>query len=267
MKSCYVLIVSFFLLNNCVVAQHSISLFVIKYSSLAKIEEQRTGVPATITLAQGILESGAGLSELAVNANNFFGIKCGNVWFDSIYYHNDDTLQECFRMYKNDTLSFIDHSDFLKNKKRYSSLFLFSKWDYINWAKGLQIAGYATNPYYAVLLISLIEKFKLYEINEGKLLTFDTLIIKNNGVNVEFLNDSITSTNFKIINNKGTQTAALVYFETIDFNNTKAVFILRKITVEAVAFRLNIEINSLLDYNKNLVLHELIKEGTIVIIP
>lgn len=118
-------------------------------------------IPASITLAQGILESGNGNSKLARNANNHFGIKCHENWQGGTFYQDDDEANECFRSYMNASESYVDHSLFLKNRPRYSELFSLSMTDYKGWAHGLKSAGYATNPKYASLLIDLIERYNL----------------------------------------------------------------------------------------------------------
>jgi LysM repeat protein len=129
----------------------------------AAIEEMKDhGIPASITLAQGILESGAGNSDLAKFANNHFGIKCTTEWKGEGYFKDDDKVNDCFRVYKDARESYRDHSVFLK-RKRYSFLFDLDQKDYKNWALGLKTAGYATNPKYPELLIGVIEKYKLYE--------------------------------------------------------------------------------------------------------
>lgn len=141
------------------------------YTTLTYIETFKTvaieemnayGVPASITLAQGILESGSGSSSLAKYANNHFGIKCTSDWKGKAYYKDDDKSNDCFRVYKDAKESYKDHSEFLK-RKRYSFLFELDKNDYKNWAIGLKTAGYATNPKYPDLLIGIIEKYKLYQ--------------------------------------------------------------------------------------------------------
>lgn len=121
-------------------------------------------IPASITLAQAILESGSGNSELAQKGNNHFGIKCHD-WKGETMYMDDDQKGECFRVYKNASESYLDHSKFLVEKKRYSALFTFETTDYKSWAKGLKDAGYATNPKYPELLIGIIEDLKLYELD------------------------------------------------------------------------------------------------------
>src|SRR5690606_35110935 len=114
---------------------------------------KRSGVPAAITLAQGILESESGNSELVKKSNNHFGIKCKSTWTGDTVSHDDDANGECFRAYKNASDSYRDHSDFLRGNKRYADLFKLSQDDYAGWAKGLKKAGYATNPRYPDLLI------------------------------------------------------------------------------------------------------------------
>lgn len=136
--------------------------YVSKYKDIAIREMYDYGIPASITLAQGILESGLGKSELAVKANNHFGIKCHNEWSGDVMYHDDDAKGECFRKYKSAEESYIDHSQILKNKARYSFLFELDRTDYKGWAKGLKQAGYATDRNYAKRLITLIEEHNLH---------------------------------------------------------------------------------------------------------
>ena len=132
------------------------------YHKTATVMMKKNGIPASIILAQGILESANGNSELARNANNHFGIKCTNDWTGKTYTMDDDRKNECFRRYPNPEASYKDHSDFLK-RKRYVQLFDLGSDDYKGWAKGLKKAGYATNPKYPQLLIGIIEKYKLYK--------------------------------------------------------------------------------------------------------
>ena len=134
-----------------------------KYASFAVEEMQRSGVPASITLAQGMLESSYGNSELAVKANNHFGIQCHNDWTGKRYEHMDAGELRQFRKYKSVLESYADHSDFLANRSRYSALFELERTDYKGWANGLKQAGYAEDPEYAAKLIRMIEMFRLYE--------------------------------------------------------------------------------------------------------
>jgi len=131
------------------------------YADIAQEEMRQYGIPASITLAQGILESGAGEGVLVKKANNHFGIKCHD-WKGAKVYHDDDKKGECFRKYSNPSYSYRDHSLFLTNRGRYSDLFKLPKDDYKGWAKGLRAAGYATDKKYPQKLISLIERYKLY---------------------------------------------------------------------------------------------------------
>lgn len=136
--------------------------YIEKYREVAKKEMERHGIPASITLAQGILESGSGNGELASRSNNHFGIKCHKSWRGQRVYHDDDKKQECFRKYANPIYSFSDHSLFLTGRSRYAFLFKLPKDDYKGWAKGLKKAGYATDRKYPQKLISLIERYELY---------------------------------------------------------------------------------------------------------
>ena len=133
------------------------------YKDIAIKEMNYSGIPASITLAQGILESGNGNSELAKKSNNHFGIKCHKSWVGEKVYHDDDELQECFRKYKHPFISYKDHTNFIVSGYRYQFLFNYEINDYESWAKGLKKAGYATAPDYAENLIKLIEKYELYK--------------------------------------------------------------------------------------------------------
>ncbi len=137
-------------------------IYIDTYASIAKEEMRKYKIPASITLAQGILESGSGKGRLAVKANNHFGIKCHG-WKGAKIYHDDDRSQECFRKYKYAKSSYEDHSKFLTNRGRYSKLFKLRPEDYKAWAKGLKAAGYATDRKYPQKLISLIERYQLYK--------------------------------------------------------------------------------------------------------
>ena len=132
--------------------------YVDTYSQIAMEEMLQYGIPASITLAQGILESGAGRGELTRRANNHFGIKCHSSWKGDRVYHDDDEKGECFRKYKDAKYSFRDHSLFLAERSRYQKLFQLRKNDYKGWARGLKAAGYATDPRYPDKLIRIIEK-------------------------------------------------------------------------------------------------------------
>lgn len=143
----------------------SVISYIKTYASLAIKEMNRTGVPASIKLAQGILETGAGQSDLVSRSNNHFGIKCKSSWTGEKVYHDDDEQGECFRKYENAEASYLDHSDYLRSQPRYASLFNYDMDDYKSWAWGLKKAGYATSPTYAEKLIKYIESYSLNELN------------------------------------------------------------------------------------------------------
>lgn len=150
--------------------------YIEQYNRVAMSNMKTYGIPASIILAQGILESGAGKSDLAMNANNHFGIKCHNDWTGNKVYKDDDSPEECFRKYDKASESFQDHALLLTGKQRYSKLFKLSKGDYKAWAKGLREAGYATDPNYPQKLINYIESYNLDQYDSkvlGKSITKD----------------------------------------------------------------------------------------------
>lgn len=158
------LVTLFFICTAAVAQQKKLTVqdYIDTYQDLAVAEMERTGIPASITLAQGILESGNGNSRLAKEGNNHFGIKCKKNWTGNTIYEDDDELHECFRAYKTAKESYLDHSSFLMENTRYAFLFDLDSKDYKGWAKGLKQAGYATNPQYAEILIGLIERHELH---------------------------------------------------------------------------------------------------------
>lgn len=156
--------------------------YIDQYKDIAIEQMQRWKVPASITLAQGIFESGAGSSELALKGNNHFGIKCHG-WTGRAVYKDDDERNECFRAYDSPYQSFEDHSRFLVNGQRYRSLFNLKQTDYVGWARGLKAAGYATNPKYADQLIDLIQLYQLYRYD--KVSDYDKFIVEHAKEHVE----------------------------------------------------------------------------------
>ena len=142
--------------------------YITQYEEIAVSEMYRSGIPASITLAQGLLESGAGKSQLAIRSNNHFGIKCHNGWQGDRVYHDDDAKDECFRKYDSVEESYEDHAEFLDQSPRYDSLFAYSSSDYRSWARGLKAAGYATAPDYAQRLTRIIEENLLFLFDEDK---------------------------------------------------------------------------------------------------
>ena len=178
--SLYTLLIGVLLLNSCSPARRAARStpatgpapdyaleYLNKYGSLAVSEMKRSGVPASITLAQGMLESDYGRSRLATQGNNHFGIKCHSDWSGQKIYHDDNRRGECFRSYQSVEQSYRDHSDFLVNGSRYRDLFNLRNTDYKGWAHGLKKAGYATDPKYPELLIRKIEEYRLWAYDSG----------------------------------------------------------------------------------------------------
>ena len=168
--------------------------YISKYAPIAVKEMLQNKIPASITLAQGILESGRGRSELALKSNNHFGIKCHAGWKGERVYHDDDEKGECFRKYQYVATSYKDHSEFLSKRNRYSFLFDYRLNDYKKWAKGLKKAGYATDKKYPDKLINIIKTYKLYEFDK----------VKDTGVVDITENESIENKDVEIIKPQNT---------------------------------------------------------------
>lgn len=170
LKTILIFLFTSLFLSICLFGQDRISTedYIETYKDVAIQKMKEYKIPASITLAQGILESGSGNSKLAKKANNHFGIKCHKEWKGKTYHMDDDAKDECFRKYGDAADSYRDHSIFLTQRGRYSFLFDYEITDYENWAKGLKKAGYATNPKYPQLLINLIEKYDLSQYDTGK---------------------------------------------------------------------------------------------------
>lgn len=221
--------------------------YITTYKALAIEEMKRTGVPASITIGQGIIETEAGRSALATIANNHFGIKCHQDWKGETYYFDDDAPNECFRKYDSPNQSFKDHSNFLKGKQRYACLFQLEKIDYKGWSKGLKACGYATNPRYAEILITAIENNNLQQ--------YDQLGLDPNYVEHKNSPDSIKA--ICNIQNQDPETDAIisdlvsdpqhgrVYF----FNNIKCIELKQGETLQKVAAEYELGIKRLLKYN------------------
>lgn len=161
--------------------------YIEKYKNIAKEDMQQYGIPASIILGQGILESGAGTGPLSIQANNHFGIKCHIEWTGPSVRYNDDVENECFRKYKDPSESYKDHSLFLITRAHYSSLFQLEKTDYKAWAKGLKNAGYATDPAYPTKLIAIIERYHLQKYDYEVL--GNDYVASNNAVDVKSNNE------------------------------------------------------------------------------
>lgn len=169
--------------SNTVVYTEVVQSYVNDFKDIAMSNMRTYGIPASIILAQGILESGAGRGRLATEANNHFGIKCHKDWTGESVRHDDDSEQECFRKYGNPDESYRDHAIFLTGRQRYASLFQLEKNDYEAWARGLKNAGYATDPKYPEKLISYIERYELAQ--------YDAAVLGKNYIPKQAPNESI----------------------------------------------------------------------------
>ncbi|HPE97550.1 MAG: glucosaminidase domain-containing protein [Chitinophagales bacterium] len=227
--------------------------YIERYRYIAVEEMINHGIPASITLAQGILESGAGRSQLASESNNHFGIKCHDGWDGERVYHDDDAKGECFRKYSNPEESYRDHSMFLLTRQRYAGLFELDPNDYKGWAKGLKAAGYATNPQYADRLIALIEDYKLYEYDE---LSPDQLLAMEEHKKVDKSKEEKKSDADK--KDATNQTTAVFYY-----NRIPTVVVNPGETLELLSERHNIRMKRLLEYN-NMTGTEKLEPGTYV---
>ncbi|MDI3322265.1 glucosaminidase domain-containing protein [Pinibacter soli] len=225
------------------------------YKDIAISEEQRTGVPAAIKLAQGIHETQAGTSDLVIKSNNHFGIKCKNTWQGDKVYHDDDARGECFRSYSSPADSYKDHSDFLKASPRYAFLFQLDPTDYKAWAYGLKKAGYATNIRYSQILINLIETYNLEEytlIALGKAKPTDDAIasntIENKPTNVPVL------TMDQPVNNAQPVTAVALPAPNypdgeFKINNTRVTYVKQGTSLLALAEYYHLSLSRLLEFN------------------
>lgn len=215
--------------------------YITDFSDLAMREMLRVGIPASITLAQGCLESNNGNSTLAVKGNNHFGIKCHD-WTGKKIYHDDDKKNECFRSYNSAYESYMDHSVFLTSKTRYASLFEISPHDYRGWAKGLKKAGYATANNYATLLIRIIEDNELYK--------FDLMVLDGSL-------DGIDTTSFQAGHGLGRQRQVLLN------NNIEYILSEPGDTPESLRVELELYKNEIYRYN-NLYKGAKLETGSII---
>lgn len=235
--------------------QELVRKYISQYKDLAIAEMRRTGVPAAITLAQGIHESGAGNSKLVVASNNHFGIKCKSNWTGESVKHDDDALGECFRKYPLAEDSYADHSDFLKSGQRYAFLFSLAPTDYEGWANGLKKAGYATNPKYPQVLIKLIEDYNLQEY------TFIAIGRKTDKedesvtATAEEPNKIITGVNSsaqddgQVVVNQEKEKPVYPAGE-FKFNETKVVFVKKETSFLFVAKQYDIDLSKIFEFNE-----------------
>jgi len=227
--------------------------YINSYKKLAMEEMQRTGIPASITLAQGIHETYAGKSELVLKSNNHFGIKCKAYWSGKKVYHDDDARGECFRSYDEPSQSYRDHSDFLKSGERYAFLFKLDPEDYVSWAKGLKKAGYATNPRYASIIIKLIEDYNLQQysmIAMGKMAPEDEIIAT---VPKPLEETPISIAAFIKLQDPAQEIAPppSVNYPSGEFtiNNTKVIYAKRGTSLLAIAQQYDIPLSKLFEFN------------------
>lgn len=213
------------------------------YKDLAMREMKRMGVPAAITLAQGVLETESGNSDLVKKSNNHFGIKCKETWTGSSVYHDDDANGECFRKYDSSAESYRDHSNFLRGRPHYASLFKLDPTDYKGWAYGLKKAGYATNPKYPQILIKTIED---YDLNKYTLEALSDMPVYNDSSYDD--DNEVTST---LKNPISSITGLIKSLDNVKstFNGIKAVLTDSGTSLLAIATEYNIPLAVLLEYN------------------
>jgi len=218
------------------------------YKETAIREMQRSGVPASITLAQGIHESMAGKSDLVQRSNNHFGIKCRAEWKGEKVYHDDDARGECFRSYSKADESYVDHSDFLRNGARYAFLFEYDPTDYSKWAHGLKKAGYATNPKYAQIIIKFIEDYNLQQytlIAMGKLSPKDEVLA--GGGKPVTISNGVAIREIKLPTAKPVVDYPIGEFK---INRTKVIFAKAGTSLLGIAKQYDINLKHLLDFNE-----------------
>ena len=227
--------------------------YINNYKKLAMDEMIRTGIPASITLAQGIHETYAGKSELVLKSNNHFGIKCKSYWTGKKVYHDDDARGECFRKYDDPSLSYRDHSDFLRAGERYAFLFKLDPEDYKGWAMGLKKAGYATNPKYGPIIIKLIEEYNLQQYTQiamGKIPPEAEVL----AVNPTMVTDVPADISAFVKQEEPLLEIApppAVNYPSGEFtiNNTKVIYAKQGTSLLAIAQQYEIPLSKLLEYN------------------
>jgi LysM repeat protein len=215
---------------------------------------QRTGVPASITLAQGIHESGAGAGQLVLESNNHFGIKCKSNWTGESVKHDDDAKGECFRKYPSAEDSYKDHSDFLRNSQRYASLFTLDPVDYEGWANGLKKAGYATNPKYPQALIKIIEDYHLQDYTLmalGKMPADGEATEKKSDKTSAETTSVIASANAEPVETTEKLTRQPAYPDgKFKINETKVVYVKKGASFMAIAKQYDIDLSRIFEFNE-----------------
>lgn len=264
------LIVLFICLIGCrclIFAQSSsdIQAYISKYKQIALEQERNYGIPAPITLAQGILESGAGKSELTRNSNNHFGIKALGEWDGRIYLAwDDETEKSRFRVYDSAEESFKDHSEFLKNNSRYKDLFTKSVYDYRGWANGLQKAGYATATNYAKALIGYIDAYQLYTVNGGVKLRAGKTIIITKTITKDELSElkDLQIDDAEVSEEQASVTNTIQKF-VVEINGVRCTILYPGETLSSIAMKYDIPKSKLLEFNET-TSEDDITEGDIV---
>lgn len=223
--------------------------YVNQYKDYAISEMKRVGVPAAITLAQGILETESGNSDLVKRSNNHFGIKCKNTWTGNVVYHDDDESGECFRAYPSAEESFRDHSNFLRGSSRYGFLFSLDAADYKGWARGLKKAGYATNPKYPDILIRNIEQYNLQQYTlAGLNPAGDTGLAKETGRDTMMV--ARTETAFSTDTDSNTSSLVDQPLKLLTINGSKCVYAAKGTSLLLIATRNQVNLGKMLAYNE-----------------
>lgn len=251
---------------NVVQAQSSsvIQDYIAKYKQIALEQERQYGIPASITLAQGILESGAGRSKLTRMSNNHFGIKRGSGWTGPcVYAWDDDPQKSPFRHYNSADESFRDHSKFLRDNRRYSSLFSKSVYDYRGWANGLQRAGYATSPTYAKALIGYIDTYRLYALNGGVKLRPGKTTTITRTITIE----ELVEQDFQMEEEEESEEEEIVQKtirkSVVEINDVRCTILYPGETLSSISMRYDIPKSLLLEYNE-LTNDKNLEEGAII---
>lgn len=219
------------------------------YKEIALEEMSRHGIPASIIIGQGMVESDYGNSKLAVQANNHFGLKCHKEWRGPTYKYDDDLPRECFRKYQDVADSYYDHSIFIKSRPRYGFLFSLPLTDYKGWATGLKTAGYATHPDYAKKVISVIEKYRLYELDQHGFIGTPALGLQ------------------PAVPKEEKPLPVFNKHEIIKYNHTSFVVLKRRDTYDKIAREFNIAVDVLRKYNDQLPEKEFFEGGVLYLQP
>ena len=256
MKKIIIIVISTFLAVASFAQNITVQQYIATYKDIAIAEMKRSGIPASVTLAQGILETESGNSELVKKSNNHFGIKCKSNWTGESVSHTDDAPNECFRKYNSAEESYRDHSDFLRNNSRYAALFSLQPNDYKGWANGLKKAGYATNPRYPQILINNIETNNLQQFDDPN----GTVVFANASIMDSLKQEKIIAiaptTEDEITLEKNTKSRKGKSL----FNKLRAVYAVKGTSLLAIASQEDIALAKLMDYN-DIKEDGLLKEG------